>query len=493
MSQKYTCCGYNFSLSNYRYHQREIHTFKNCVDTCCDLCKEIFKNPSKHKKCFRCRNLQKSLNTNTLIEDTYVYNDNKKYIVKRGFAEEICNIYTCDKDINCSEHNGLTKTTCRNIKCNNMYLENGLSYCEKCRMGNHKSKNKLRQNLIDLKIKLGGKCVNCSETRLYVLEIDHIDPSKKTKQITKMTPQTWDEEIKFVQLLDGNCHRIKSVNEIKDKYKDNPMTRCKKSKNKSLQYSHEIKRQIGKCQICNWTHENKVDLCSVLEYDHIDKNDKKNQVSNLTTRHDIYTEISKCRVICRNCHQITTALQLGGKTLELHLDKKEMEELRNVYLNDFLNKIYNDELKNIINESEKIPIIQEVGRRKRVCQIDIDTNNILKIYDTLSDASNFTNIPVTAIFNANSCNKPMRGFIWKYYEDIDIDQYIIEIDVDPDTLKSETKIKPRVIQKDVNNNIIETFSTLKEASLKVNVDASNIYRACNNRLRKAAGFYWSFD
>jgi hypothetical protein len=45
-------------------------------------------------------------------------------------------------------------------------------------------KTKYRENLKQLKIDLGGKCVECNCDDLFKLEFDHINPKLKTKQIT---------------------------------------------------------------------------------------------------------------------------------------------------------------------------------------------------------------------------------------------------------------------------------------------------------------------
>jgi hypothetical protein len=51
----------------------------------------------------------------------------------------------------------------------------------------------------------------------------------------------------------------------------------------------------------------------VLEFDHIEQGSKEFSVANMKTHawSTIENEISKCRVLCANCHRRHTAVQLG--------------------------------------------------------------------------------------------------------------------------------------------------------------------------------------
>lgn len=77
------------SNSSKAYHQRENHTFFNCLEKTCTCCILTFKSPiisknndkKNYKKCEECRELQKKLKTNDLVINTFVYNRNKKTIL----------------------------------------------------------------------------------------------------------------------------------------------------------------------------------------------------------------------------------------------------------------------------------------------------------------------------------------------------------------------------------------------------------------------------
>lgn len=50
----------------------------------------------------------------------------------------------------------------------------------------------------------------------------------------------------------------------------------------------------------------------------------------------------------------------------------------------------------------------------------------------------------------------------------------------------------KVKQLDKNNNLLNTFNSVKEASEKTNTDKTNISKVCNNKSKTANGFYWEF-
>jgi hypothetical protein len=201
---------------------------------------------------------------------------------------------------------------------------------------------KTRYNLYDLKIKLGGKCTECGTTELFNLEFDHINPKFKTKQITKIHQSKLEKELENIQLLCSICHRIKSFNEQKIK-------RCKNSKHDKKLIVQNIKRKIGGCQICNWTHKDNDILSYCLDFDHI-YGEKYKQISNLYLykKERILEEIEKCRLLCRACHQMWSCFQRGGKMLYIYYNKEQIQYFKNLLDNSDKNIEYNKRIKEII-------------------------------------------------------------------------------------------------------------------------------------------------
>lgn len=337
------------------YHKREKHTHFNCEEKNCSCCLNPFHSvityPKKIKttydNCEECRFLRKKLNARTLKNDSYIYNENKRYLISLGQAIEVCPVYDCF-DKNCQEHKKEEISFCRGTKCLNSYIQNGYNFCPICREKNDMVKNKTRQKFKDLKIKLGGRCVQCGEQDLFKLEFDHIDEKLKTKQITRMVPKDWDEEIKNIQLLCNICHRIKNITTINNKKKTKPIY-----ERKSKKIATEIKREIGGCQICGWTHENDQILSYVLDFDHI--GEKIKQVSNFHnyTPSKILNEIKNTRLLCRACHQLHTCLQRGGKMLKFYYTEEEIENFRKKLFCPELNKKFQETILNTVSKMEK--------------------------------------------------------------------------------------------------------------------------------------------
>ena len=260
----------------------------------------------------------------------------------------MCKVYDCDNNTLCILHNQDNITTCQNINCNNCYIINGLNYCESCRSNGNKSKNKIRNLLKEFKIKLGGECTECKMTELFVLEFNHIDPSKKINQITRSRPSVWELEIDNLELLCGRCHRIKTNDDLTEPIVETKNNICKKDKK---EFVREIKKSIGKCQICEWTHIDKDKMCCALDFDHI-SGEKYKQISRLytTKKETIAKEIAKTRLICRHCHELYTCLQRGQKALDFYYTKEKIENLKNKLLNENLKIQSQKEIHNILLE-----------------------------------------------------------------------------------------------------------------------------------------------
>ena len=78
---------------------------------------------------------------------------------------------------------------------------------------------------------------------------------------------------------------------------------------------------------------------------------------------------------------------------------------------------YSEDLSTIIK-----PFISRQGGAKQIAQIDIDTNTILHIYNSIAEASRLTKIDSSSI--SKVCKNKLKscgGFKWKYLSDIEED------------------------------------------------------------------------
>ena len=73
---------------------------------------------------------------------------------------------------------------------------------------NRDRRRRYKQERVNL---LGGCCVGCGETNIDLLQFDHIDRTKKTGVISRLTNEQLKTELYNCQVLCKDCHRIKTM------------------------------------------------------------------------------------------------------------------------------------------------------------------------------------------------------------------------------------------------------------------------------------------
>jgi len=132
------------------------------------------------------------------------------------------NVFPCHKDSKyCSKDCYISKRwgqkTCK--FCNKKII--GRRYCnEKCQRGywnindyHLNKKKRIWDRKMEIINKLGGKCIKCGIDDFRILEINHIDRSKKKRPQNRQYNWTrrlkeWNENIDNLELLCANCHRL---------------------------------------------------------------------------------------------------------------------------------------------------------------------------------------------------------------------------------------------------------------------------------------------
>ena len=116
---------------------------------------------------------------------------------------------------------------------------------------------------------------------------------------------------------------------------------------------------------------------------------------------------------------------------------------------------------------------------KKVVQYDFD-GNLINSYKTTGDAAR--SIGVNSYSSIARCCKgeigSAYGYVWRYENEEIVNAK-----------------KPRfrcVVKKDLNNNIICEYKSIKEAALKNKVSASSIIRVCKGHIANCGGFIWSY-
>ena len=199
--------------------------------------------------------------------------------------------------------------------------------CGNCRK--YKQKQSLirhqdrRKFLLQIKIDMGGKCVDCGTSDLEVLEFDHITDDKLTELCRIYNYEGMLNEAKKCELRCCSCHFIKTKATVQQEEIDETKTRkgtvfCRKYREIARNYVNNIKINSNGCVECGWFDVNNL---QVLHFDHIDENDKEHNISSLVCKGRnielIQSEIDKTRLFCANCHRKRTLRQFNYPILEL--------------------------------------------------------------------------------------------------------------------------------------------------------------------------------
>jgi hypothetical protein len=214
----------------------------------------------------------------------------------------------------------------------------------------------LRRRDVLWELREGKICEHCEHDQAHHLEFDHLEPSKKIRQVTNIgNIEKLRAEAAKCQLLCIWCHRVKTWKEqrlvlvIYTKpepdaegricngllcqgqiratehfyhHKGKPRCCCKTCKSfrcqqiriKLAAYVRYLKRNVVKqCQNqkCERKVEEGFEMC--FDFDHIDPKTKKNSISRLVStgasQKALDAELAKCRLLCCYCHVDHTAEQ----------------------------------------------------------------------------------------------------------------------------------------------------------------------------------------
>jgi len=132
---------------------------------------------------------------------------------------------------------------------------------------------------------------------------------------------------------------------------------------------------------------------------------------------------------------------------------------------------------------DKLTGTSNVASYKPIVQYDLQYNEV-KRYKCVKDAVNESKGLFIRGKISECCNlkrNKHQGFVWRWDNGSDFIERV-----------KQPKKGRIVYQYDVNFNLINIFSSLKEASNILNIESSNIVFCCNNEHRRAGGFYWRY-
>jgi hypothetical protein len=150
------------------------------------------------------------------------------------------------------------------------------------------------------KLKEGSVCTDCEgRYPYYVMDFDHRDPETKFMDVSLMVKRmfSWEKvvaEVAKCDLVCVRCHRLRT-------YKGDQNYRSKRFKTAKA-FIVELKTK-NPCVDCGGRFE----ACQ-MDFDHV--GEKRDSISNLlrggATVEAISVEISRCQLVCANCHRERT-------------------------------------------------------------------------------------------------------------------------------------------------------------------------------------------
>ena len=149
--------------------------------------------------------------------------------------------------------------------------------------------------------KENSQCLDCKIDDYRLIEFHHLDPNEKKFNLfhAPSVDKLYEEYKKCIALC-GICHRRRTKE----------MSNRPRLTN-NAKYITDLKRN-KKCTNCEWYDEK---LLEALEFDHIDRKLKLYNISRMKrssfSMEDINKEVSKCRLLCVNCHKLRTINQMG--------------------------------------------------------------------------------------------------------------------------------------------------------------------------------------
>lgn len=123
------------------------------------------------------------------------------------------------------------------------------------------------------------------------------------------------------------------------------------------------------------------------------------------------------------------------------------------------------------------PIRQEFTNKKKIIQFN-DDGDIIKIWDSITEASESLNILIGDISEACKDHKHAGNFLWRLLKDYNGEKVFYN-----------NNKKTKVEKLDDYYNVISQYNSITEAAKDVNVKYTGICRAINNN-SKSGGFYW---
>lgn len=135
------------------------------------------------------------------------------------------------------------------------------------------------------------------------------------------------------------------------------------------------------------------------------------------------------------------------------------------------------------------PVKKNKKKKKKICQYDLNLQliHIWNSYNELAEAGYIRN-EVCTICNKSRGKKTHKGYVWAFEGETFEDGYFDNLSNPVN--KGIEKRKIKVSQYDLNNNLINTFDSIREASIKTNSCSAGIGNCIKGKASTCNGFIW---
>ena len=128
---------------------------------------------------------------------------------------------------------------------------------------------------------------------------------------------------------------------------------------------------------------------------------------------------------------------------------------------------------------EKISKALKGKGAKRVKQIDPESGEVVKIWNSQTEACEFYNGNPSLISDAIRRNSLTKGYYWRFEDD------------NTPLIKKKNPFSKEVEQIDKNTlEVIKVWDSLSEVERQLNISTSNISNVCKGKRKTAGGFIW---
>lgn len=261
---------------------------------------------------------------------------------------------------------------------------------------------------------------------------------------------------------------------------------CKNCRMEEIEKKKE-KPPVVRDFIIKYLKDKKCIICSAtecLQFDHIDRENKIRNVSCCSNINQITEELKLCQILCYWCHRIKTYDE--NKKLLTNVDssyKRSTTRLKNHVINKKL-------------EIGKCNLCDKIVDELNFMCFDFDhLNHELKI-DTVSRLIR-RGVSIKNINNEiEKCQLICCICHHKKTNTIDIEnkkeKYINYNEPIQKNKKHIFKKKKRRVEMLLLGKQMEVFSTISEASKKMNIDSSSISAVCLGKRKTAGGYTWKY-